>query len=288
MNEQTKFLIEERAKTINQRLKSFGMTNSTRKTYCCALKCFFKHIGKINDISGEEARLYLDYLMLRKNYKARSRNLIAKIIDFYAREFLQKQIHLPKAKEAKPIPKICWDHEFEQVMKVTRNTKHKLCLLLMRYSGLRRSEVIKVMKHHVMPDGKPLVRAGKGKKDRFTIIPPQVMRLLQLFIATLPKDNDYVFQSQDGNGHYSKGTPKEILHNAFKQLGWSKNRWFGCHALRHAFCVYCLDDHIGDYDQVSKWLGHSVKQTTQIYTRCRKEDYVESIKRYKAINCIVQ
>lgn len=78
------------------------------------------------------------------------------------------------------------------------------------------------------------------------------------------------------------------MNNAFRSLGWHKSRWFGCHALRHAFCVYCLDNKIGDYDQVSNWLGHSVGQTTKIYTQCRKQNYVESIARYKETKVIIR
>lgn len=38
-----------------------------------------------------------------------------------------------------------------------------------------------------------------------------------------------------------------------------------------------LDNRIGDYDEVSKMLGHSVNQTTQIYTQCRKLNLVQAI-----------
>ena len=273
---------------IKTKLKGYGLTDSTIKTYTSILSKFFEHTKKVNHFTKEEINQYLDYLIIKKNYSARSRNLAMKIIRFYCRDFLNFEVELNKAKEDKPIPKICWDSDFRQVISVTKNIKHRLCLLLMRYSGLRRWEVIRVMKHHILDDGKLLVKLGKGRKDRYTIIPPQILDQLNSYISLLPAENPYLFFSQDGKGHYSKRTPQAILNNAFKRLGWHRSRWFGCHALRHAFCVYCLDEKIGDYDQVSKWLGHSVKQTTQIYTQCRKIDYVESIERYKAIKCFIQ
>lgn len=273
---------------IKTRLKGYGLTDATIKTYTSILDQFFRHTGKVSNFSEQEVRDYLDYLIIKRNYSARSRNLAMKIIRFYCRDFLKIELTLSKAKENKPIPKICWDEDFRRIISVTRNVKHRLCLLLMRYSGLRRWEVIRVMKHHITEDGRLLVKSGKGQKDRYTLIPPQVLAQLMPFIELLPADNPYVFQSQDGKSHYSKRTPQAILNNAFKQLEWHKSRWFGCHALRHAFCIYCLDQKIGDYDQVSKWLGHSVRQTTQIYTQCRKLDFVESIQRYNAINCIIQ
>jgi integrase/recombinase XerD len=273
---------------IKTRLKGYGLTDSTIKTYCSILNSFFDTTKKVNNFSEQEISNYLDYLIVKKGYCARSRNLVMKVIRFYCRDFLNQKLDLSKAKESKPIPKICWDEDFTQILSVTKNIKHRLCLLLMRYSGLRRWEVIRVMKHHILADGRIFIKAGKGNKDRYSIIPPQVVEQLNSYISLLPADNPYLFQGQDGKGHYNPRTPQAILINAFRQLGWHKDRWFGCHALRHAFCVYCLDQHIGDYDQVSNWLGHSVGQTTKIYTQSRKQDYVESIARYKEINVHIQ
>lgn len=255
---------------IKDRLMGKGMADSTIKTYSNMLKDFFRHIGKETGISEQDINNYLDYLIISRNYSARSRNLVSKIIRFYCREFLGFIPEIKKAKEDKPIPKICEDNEFTQILSVTPNVKHRLCLLLMRYSGLRRWEVIRVMKHHIKPDGRLLVRYGKGKKDRYTIMPPQVSELLLPYISLIPVDNPYVFQSQDGKGHYNPRTPEQILKNAFMKLGWGRERWFGCHALRHSFTIWCLDTLKLDLDTVSKLLGHSVKQTTQIYTQCRR------------------
>jgi len=169
---------------------------------------------------------------------------------------------------------------------VTPNIKHRLCLLLMRYSGLRRWEVIRVMKHHIQRDGRLKVVMGKGSKDRYTIIPPQVLEQLNAFISLLPGENSYVFQGQNQK-YYSSRTPQAILINAFKKLKWDRGKWFGCHALRHAFTIHCLDVLKLDLDTVSKLLGHSVKQTTQIYTQLRKLDLVSAIQKYKETTVLI-
>jgi len=46
---------------------------------------------------------------------------------------------------------------------------------------------------------------------------------------------------------------------------------------------YIYDNDIGDYDEVSKMLGHSVTQTTQIYTQCRKLNLLSSINKCKEL-----
>lgn len=272
---------------IKNKLKGMGLADSTIKTYSCHLKQFFNHISKAINITEKDINNYLDYLIIAKNYSGRSRNLVMKIIKFYCREFLNFEPQIKKAKENKPIPKICEDNDFSKILSVTPNIKHRLCLLLMRYSGLRRWEVIRVMKHHIQDDGRLFVKAGKGNKDRYTIIPPQVLEQLQKFIDLLPAENPYVFQGQNSK-YYNSRTPEQILKNAFIKLGWCKSKWFGCHALRYSFTIYCLDVLKLDLDTVSKLLGHSAKQTTQIYTQLRKLNLVDVIEKYRQITIPIQ
>lgn len=272
---------------IKDKLRGYGLTNSTIKTYTSILSHFFEHTKKVNSFTGEEINQYLDYLIVKKNYSARSRNLVMKILRWYCNKELNLNLHFSKSKENKPIPKICEDKDFTQLLSVTHNIKHRLCLLLMRYSGLRRWEVVRVMKHHIQPDGRLLVKSGKGDKDRYTLIPPQLLEQLTSFINLLPSDNPYIFQGQDiKHKHYSLATPEEILKNAFRKLGWQKERWFGCHALRHAFTIWAVDDVRMDFDEVSKSLGHSIKQTTQIYTQCRKLNLKRAIDLCREVSII--
>lgn len=271
---------------VSDRLRGMGLTDATIRTYVSVLRNFIRHTKKARGFTNREISDYLDYLMVAKNYSARSRNLVMKVIKMYCREFLGQEVDIKKAKEAKPIPKVCEDQDFRKVLSVTKNMKHRLCLLLMRYSGLRRWEVIRLMKHHVVDDGRLLVKAGKGRKDRYTVVPGQILTDLKAYMSLLPADNPYVFQGQNG-GHYSARTPQAILNNAFTALKWPKWKWFGCHALRHACTLHWLDDLKLDFDQVSKMLGHSAMRTTQIYTQCRRLKLTDVIQKYNATNCII-
>ena len=127
---------------------------------------------------------------------------------------------------------------------------------------------------------------GKGGKDRYTIIPPQVLDQLNNYISLLPADNPYVFQGQN-NKHYSSRTPQQILNNAFKKLCWYKGKQFGCHAIRHSFTLWAVDDLRLDFDEVSKMLGHSVMRTTQIYTQCRRLNLKRAIEQCKEVSIII-
>lgn len=273
-------------KKISEKLKGLGLTDATIKTYVSVLRAFFIHIKKVKGFSDREISDYLEYLITVKNYSGRSRNLVMKVIKMYCREFLSYEPEIKKAKEDKPIPRMCEDNEFRLILSVTPLIKHRLCLLLMRYSGLRRWEVIRVMKHHIQEDGRLFVKAGKGKKDRYTIVPEPILKDLRAYISLLPVDNPYIFQGVN-RLYYSTRTPGAILINAFKKLGWHKSKWFGCHALRHACTIHWVEDMKIDFDIVSKMLGHSLMRTTQIYMQCRKLNLNDAIRKYKEIDCLI-
>jgi len=271
---------------IKTRLKGLGMANSTIKTYSSILGRFFIHFKKTTNFSMEEMQSYLDYLMVVKDFKASSRNLVADVLEFYSREFLNKDIEFRKAKVTKEIQPVCWDEDYKQILSVTPNIKHKLCTNVMRYSGLRRDEVVRVMKHHFMPVNRLFVKYGKGNKDRWTIVPPQIYHDMQSFKSLLPVENPYIFQGQGGKGHYSSDTPNEILNNAFDKLGWPKERRYGCHALRR-FCVIFMVDNLKlDFDKVSRYMGHSIMRTTQIYTESRRLSLEEDAKKYETVKIV--
>lgn len=282
-----KGIILTKMEQIKNKLKGYGLTDSTIKTYISILKQFFNHSKKTNNFTQEEISNYLDYLMVVKDYCGRSRNLAMKIIKFYCREFLNFEPELKKAKEAKNIQPVCWDDDFKQIYEVTINPKQRLCLLLMRYSGLRKGEVIKVRRHDILSDGRLFVKGGKGQKDRYTITPPQIKDQLNSYMNLLPAGNPYLFHSQDGKGHYSSDTPNAILKNAFNKLGWHKSRRYGSHALRRFWVIFTVETLKLDFDEVSKMAGHSIMRTTQIYTQSRKLKLNEAIARYKEVSCVI-
>jgi len=72
------------------------------------------------------------------------------------------------------------------------------------------------------------------------------------------------------------------------KTGWNKEKWFGCHALRHACTLHWLDDLKLDFDMVSKMLGHSTMRTSQIYTQLRKLKLVDAISKYNTLTIPIQ
>ncbi len=85
-------LISERMNKIRYRLVQLGMARSTRSTRIRELRNFFRHIGKVENITQNEVTTYLDYLITHNKYIPKHKNAVAKIIKFYRKEFLDKGV----------------------------------------------------------------------------------------------------------------------------------------------------------------------------------------------------
>lgn len=135
------------------------------------------------------------------------------------------------------------------------DVRGRRALLLMRYAGLRRSEVAAVHSDDLMilPSGTDGLRVrGKGGRVRVVPLHPKVAELL----AGL---NGWLFPSdRTASGHLS---PDAVGHLVGELLGPG---WTG-HTLRHraASDWYAVDR---DLRAVQRLLGHASIATTEIYT----------------------
>lgn len=106
------------------------------------------------------------------------------------------------------------------------------------------------------------VVAGKGGKDRFTLLPKNLLEPLRSYYKA-SKPPVYLFEGQ------RKGLPmreRSIQH--FMQLYISKiglgGKDYSAHTLRHSFATYLLDSGT-DLHTIKELLGHSNIATSMIY-----------------------
>ena len=95
-----------------------------------------------------------------------------------------------------------------------------------------------------------------------------------------PRDIDVMVIFLDGSLKERLDAVQEIK-NRLKGFGWADST-----SLRHAFVIWCVDTLRLDFDEVSKILGHSIMQTTQIYTKCRQLNLKRAIELCSKVNII--
>ena len=107
-----------------------------------------------------------------------------------------------------------------------------------------------------------IVRQGKGKKDRLTVLSKNIIEELKIIMAGREND-DYVFESNRG-GKLTEMSAQKVFYSALKKAGIKKPASF--HSLRHSFATHLLENGV-DVRYVQELLGHANIRTTQIYTK---------------------
>jgi site-specific recombinase XerD len=169
---------------------------------------------------------------------------------------------IPRAKKEKHLPEVLSKDEIIKMLSHLKNPKHHCIISLLYGSGLRVGEVVRIkMKDLDLERMVLLVRQGKGKKDRFTILPESLKDILNKQ-RKIKSSNDYLFTNPN-NKHLSEASVQKIVAKTARGVGI--NRVVSPHTLRHSFATHLLENGT-DMRYVQELLGHSDIRTTQIYT----------------------
>ncbi len=247
---------------IQQFLKSKGFKNTSIRSYCSIIEKVLKNIDE--DFTEQQ----LETLFIKLNLSPRTYNNYWVIMNFYTKRYLSYNLKFKKAKVDKSLPTYVSREEFDKFLSVIPNIKHKLGFILMYHSEMRVYETCRIKKHNIYLDSfKIFIKEGKGGKDRYTITPQPQIRLLELYLETLP-DDSYLFKTY--RGHISERSFQERLNKAVKDSGLTKE--FTCHSLRHSFAINLLNNGV-DIKRIKELLGHNSLRTTEIYLQCVNMDY---------------
>jgi integrase/recombinase XerD len=107
------------------------------------------------------------------------------------------------------------------------------------------------------------VEQGKGRKDRFAMLSPQLLDVLRDWYR-IARPRIYLFPGQDKIGPMTTRQLNRICHMAAELAGLP--RWVSPHTLRHSFATHLLEQNI-DVRVIQVLLGHSKLETTARYTQ---------------------
>jgi len=170
-------------------------------------------------------------------------------------------IPLPAVKRRLPV--VLSRDEVRRILQATQNPKHRLLLSLIYAAGLRLGEVARLRVGDLDLDRRMLhVRAGKGGKDRYTLLSEGVCRMLSRYpLARHP--SAFVFPGNRDGRHITARTIQKVFQNACLRAGIPKHATV--HTLRHSFATHLLESGTG-LRHIQELLGHSSSRTTEIYT----------------------
>jgi integrase/recombinase XerD len=253
-----------------QKLLLKQYSKSTVNTYTSLFAKFAQaHKGQnIDELNEVDIRAYMEREV--KNGRSGSTiNQTINAIKFYYEIVLEmpnRFYDIERPIKSNPLPKVLNRNEVALILKNTRNIKHKCIVSLLYSAGLRLSELLNLKLTDI--DGQSntiLVRSGKGRKDRITIISPALIKQLRNYYKVY-RPKEYLFEGAKG-GSYSSTSVSKIIKRAAKKAGILKN--ITAHMLRHSFATHLLEDGT-DLRQIQLLLGHTSTRTTEIYTHVTK------------------
>lgn len=252
---------------LERELKIRNFSSKTVKSYLYYNKQFIKFASKSpREIKNEDIKKYLEYLIKDKKFSSSTVNLVINALKFYYKQILKRKMFfdIKQAKKEKKLPIVLSKQEIDKMIKVIKNPKHKFVIQFLYSTGMRVSEVVKVKMKDIDFDRKLiLIRCGKGKKDRYTLLANSLIKILKRQ-SKLKKKNDYLFTSFDGKKHWHVMSVQKIIKSASELAGIRKN--VSAHTLRHSFATHLLEKGI-DIRYIQELLGHKNLETTQIYTK---------------------
>lgn len=252
---------------MEQRLNLKGYSANTRRTYLQQFKEFlsFYYDTYPGDLSEIEIENYMLYLVEQKRVSKSTQGQAINAIKFFYEGVLRQEkkvYYIERPLREKRLPDVLSTEEVLSIFDHTNNRKHRLMLMLIYSAGLRRSELLNLRVGDVDIDRKVVfVRAGKGKKDRQTLLAQSIIPLLEEYLIEY-KPMLWLFPGLGGQ-QYSATSLQAILKHAVYAAGIRKR--VRLHMLRHSFATHLLESGTSTrYIQVL--LGHESPKTTEMYT----------------------
>jgi integrase/recombinase XerD len=237
----------------------------TIESYVAALAQLAQFYRRSPDqLQLEEIRSYLHHLIAERRLAASTSNGYAAAITFFYRHVLgQSGFDLRVRRRcAGKLPEIYSQEELVRLFQACRKRLHRVLLMTTYAAGLRVSEVIHLQPIHIHSE-RLLIRVeqGKGRKDRYTLLSPQLLQELRDYWKEY-RPGACLFPNRHRTAAMSRGTAQRIFYAAKQRAGLQRGQ--GIHTLRHCFATHLLEANV-DLRTIQLLMGHRSLNSTAMY-----------------------
>lgn len=254
-----------------------GYSPRTTEAYVHAVACVAAHYGRSPDrLSDEQLRAYLLHLHRDSSKAASTLNVAVSGLRFFyqrvlRRPFTHLERNLPRPRPAKRRPKAYTLAEVNRLLKIgCPNLKHRAFLMTVYGAGLRLNEACHLRPEHIdRSAGQIRVEQGKGRKDRYTVLPERLLRELEAYWRRYRPVGGWLFAStRHPQEPMPDGTGQKIFYQAVARAGLPDKG--GIHCLRHSFATHWMEAGLPLF-VLKRLLGHTSLSTTSKYLHVSRE-----------------
>lgn len=290
-------------------LRSRHYSPRTERAYCLWVRRFvhFHHLRHPREMAEPEINAFLTHLATVDKISSSTQNQALSALLFLYRHVLGRPVgelgYVVRARPSRHVPVVLSPDEVRAVL---ARLEGEMCLIasLLYGCGLRLNECLRLRVQDVdFARHEITVRAGKGNKDRRTMLPRSLEGPLHDQLAkakwthrrdladgwgsvvlpdaldrkypAAPKDWGWqwlfpqprrwrnALTQEQGRHHVHASVVQRAIKEAVARAGLTKPA--GCHTLRHSFATHLLE---AGYDirTIQELLGHRSVSTTMIYT----------------------
>ena len=247
---------------------------STMNTYTTFVLKFlkfhrFKQYYKTTDVDR-----FVEAEIAGRKYSISSHRQCISALKHYFEFTQQEEIDatkLMRPEKSKYLPGVLSKEEVIDLLRLTRNLKHRCILALIYSSGLRIGELINLQIADIDIDRKQiLIRQSKGRKDRYVMLAESFLPLLYNYLQTY-EPKRYLAEGLN-HSQYSSSAIRSFLKDSCRRTKIRKK--VSPHTLRHSFATHMLENGT-DLRYIQELLGHSKPETTMIYTHVAQKDLMK-------------
>lgn len=245
------------------RLKNYSPKTIKQYTYCVIqFARYFNQCPK--ELGPKEIKQYLLYLIDKKQSSwSHYRQTVCGLRFLYVRVLGHEWMaeHIPFPRRGIALPEFLTVEEVAQVLSVVENHKHRMMLETLFATGVRCGELVRLRVADIDSSrGVIIVRNGKGRKDRLTLLTKNLLTKLRSYYRVY-RPKEWLFEGN--SGHASESVPQKACNRAERDSGVGKR--VTPHIIRHGFATALYEQGV-DLLTIGNLLGHSRIKTTERYT----------------------
>ena len=258
-------------------LKGKRYSESTIKSYFTFIADFIDYIKNkpLNELSNKDVELFIeDVFVPRKMSISSQRQLISaiKLFKSFYPECKIDDVKLQRPRKSKKLPTVLSKEEVIDLLRCTKNLKHRAVLGMIYSAGLRISELINLELKAIDIDRRQsLIKNSKGRRDRNVILAESIIPLIINYLNSYNPKRYFVEGLVEGE-KYAPESVRGFLKQSVQAAKITKR--VTPHTLRHSYATHLLENGI-DLRYIQELLGHAKPETTMIYTHVSKKDLLQ-------------
>ena len=239
----------------------------TIRNYMQEMRFLFAHYVDLmpESIVSKDIIAYINFIVAEHKVGRAKCHQVAQSCSFFFKYVIPSPFVIPSQfypRKENKLPQIFSVDQVKQLLSVITNLKHRMVISLFYGTGLRMNEVVNLKMSNIDSKSFQIKVTGKGSKDRFTILPKQLLEDLRKYYLQ-DKPETYLFEGQTKGKPMHPRSMQHFVQRYVTMIGLGKKD-YSAHTLRHSFATHLLDAGV-DIHTIKELLGHSSIATTMIY-----------------------